>query len=473
MTPPSSTAPRGRQAHPILPLSPCKAAGGAPEPLPSRWRSLRLRAARATPGLPGVAGLVGVAVAVLALAARPALAQDDVEQAKAFFTAGAKLYDQGNYVAATQAFEEAYRIAPRPPLLFSIAQAEKRQYFVDKSTDTLRRAIGHYRQYLDVVKQGGRRADAAQALSELELVSARVDPQPAGAGSVAAPPPPPPPPSKPRLSVMATQTRGAQIWVDGKPAIEGIFSDEVAPGKHAIKVSADGYFDEEREVTIQKAPVALDIALREKPARLTFVTADGAQISVDGRLVGITPLPVAVDLPAGSHVITIAKNGHDAFSQEIEMDRGEAKTINAELRRTGQRTVSYVLLGTAAASVVAGGVFVGLALHQQSVAKGIDSDRSQGNITQDDLDRYNNALNARDKTWKPAAAGAFGGGLALGAIGALLYAFDQPAVGAPGAGKQERPHKPEPPPSAPPSMEMSASPFVGPGFLGATMSERF
>src|SRR5579871_6423187 len=61
--------------------------------------------------------------------------------ARLYFNAGARAYAAGKYVAAIRAFEEAYRMDPRPGLVFSIAQAYRRQYFIDKAKENLSQAI--------------------------------------------------------------------------------------------------------------------------------------------------------------------------------------------------------------------------------------------------------------------------------------------------------------------------------------------
>ena len=91
-----------------------------------------------------------------------------VASAREYFRAGAQAYSVGEYGAAIQAFEQAYALAPRPAVLFSIAQAERRQYFLVRDQQHLRRAIDMFRQYLEEETQTARKADAVQALSELE-----------------------------------------------------------------------------------------------------------------------------------------------------------------------------------------------------------------------------------------------------------------------------------------------------------------
>jgi hypothetical protein len=416
-----------------------------------------------------VRGMVAVAALValgsMAPEARAQETGEKLEQAKVLFNMGAQLYAARKYAAAIQNFEEAYRLAPRPALLFSIAQAERRYYYESRSADYLRRSIAHYREYLGQAEQGGRRAEAGQALAELELVASKQDPAPTASG--AAPPPPPPP--KPTLSVMATQVKGARIAVDGKQTEEGIFSEEMAPGKHSIKVTAEGYFDEEREVVMQGSPLSFDITLKERPASLAFQTNAGAQISVDGRLVGITPLPVPIEVPAGVHVITVALNGHEAFSTEVDLDRGERRSIQAQLRRTTQRTVSYGLLGVAGASLVAGGVFSVLALRSQSDAQKVLDARDQRTISREELDQYNQARDRRDTLWRPAAIGSFGGALGLGLIGGLLYAFDQPGARSSETRERAPRNRPSQPDPSAPSLDVSAAP----GWWGLRASGRF
>jgi hypothetical protein len=414
----------------------------------------------------GVCGLGLVAGLALTPGVHAQESGEKLEQAKGLFNMGAQLYAAGKYAAAIQNFEAAYKLAPRPALLFSIAQAERRYYFESRQPDYLRKAIAHYKEYLGQVGQGGRRAEAGQALAELELVASKLEPvAPVTSGA----PPPPPAPPKPTLSVMATQVKGARISVNGKQTDEGIFSEEVAPGKYSIKVTAEGYFDEEREVVMQNSPLSFDITLKERPAALSFQAPAGAQISVDGRLVGITPLPVPIEVTPGGHVVTVALNGHEAFSTEVDLERGERRSIQANLRRTTQRTVSYGLLGVAGASLIAGGVFSVLALRSQSDAQKVLDAQKERTISRNELDQYNQARDDRDALWRPAAIGSFGAALGLGLVGGLLYAFDQPSTQATGLRERSPKNQPASPSPAAPTMDISAAP----GWWGLRASGRF
>lgn len=90
-------------------------------------KGLVARASRRTTAL-----VLATLVSASVLTAAPASA-DDVEQAKTLFNAGAQAFNVGKFSAAIQAFDAAYALAPRPAILFSLAQAQRRQYFVDRS----------------------------------------------------------------------------------------------------------------------------------------------------------------------------------------------------------------------------------------------------------------------------------------------------------------------------------------------------
>ena len=299
-----------------------------------------------------LAVLASVVIAAPATA-QPEPAKPQVSDARLYFNAGARAYAAGKYPAAVRAFEEAYRIEPRPGLVFSIAQAYRRQYFLDKSNENLVRAIQHYRKYLALDPDGARRGDTAEALSELEPLSSKL-----AASDVAASPAP-----RPATQLMiSSPIDEVTITLDGKPAGLLPYIAAVTPGVHHVALQAKGYLDYERDVRVLDGSVVpLDVTLEEKPARLTVVAPEGAQIAVDGRFRGVAPSP-PIALSAGKHFVTITKNGHDAFSREIAVDRDEARSLHAELPGTTQRTAAWLMMGIGGTAFLAGGGLLTAAL---------------------------------------------------------------------------------------------------------------
>src|SRR5262249_14167768 len=146
---------------------------------------------------------------------------------------GDKAYSAGNFPAAIRAFQEAYKRAPLPPLLFSMAQAYRRQYAIDRKQENLREAIGYYRKYIEQVPQGGRRADAAAALTELEVML----PQSAPGDAAAAPAQPGASENQSPTRVMISSTvKAVQISLDGGKPVATQLIEDVKPGKHKVRM---------------------------------------------------------------------------------------------------------------------------------------------------------------------------------------------------------------------------------------------
>jgi hypothetical protein len=401
----------------------------------------------------------------LVLAGGTAAAQtpEKLEQAKALFNAGAQAYSIGQFTAAIQAFEEAYKISPRPAILFSLAQAERKQYFVDHQPQRLERAVDSYRRYVSEVQQGGRRADAVQALSELEPLLEKQKAQ-------GAPPPAAVPEAKVAARVMVTSpTAGAQVSLDGGKPSEAPFIGEVKPGKHQVLVTAKGHDPEKRDIQlVEGGLVALDLPLKERPALLAVSAPSGSEIHVDGRLVGVAPLMTPIGLANGRHFVAVMKNGAVAWARDVDLVRGETRSVEPQLTTSTQRKISYVVLGAGAAALITGGVFVGLTLDRQSKAQSILDERDSTGITPDRLDTYDKARDQRDR-YKLIATIGLASGAVLGISGFLLYAMDRPSVPMRDAGPAD---KPQNAPAAP-TFEVRALPVMAPTFAGATLHFAF
>ncbi len=399
--------------------------------------------------------------------ASPARAADDpaaVEQAKALFNAGAQAYDAGRFGAAIQAFQQAYALAPRPAILFSMAQAERKSFYVDRRIDDLKHAIEHYHRYLELVPSGGRRGDAADALAALEPMAARMSPQEAATTGTA------PVEAKTRIMVTSS-TPGARASLDDGPPTDVPLIDDVKPGKHRVRVEAEGYFDETREALAATGSLsAVDVPLRDRPASLSIALDASAALSIDGRPTASTPLPRPLELPAGTHVVTITRNGSRAFTRELTLERGKPATLDVKLETSGQRTVAWVFFGGAGAALLAGGAFTAGAFVEQSNARKIVSAQASGNIPASDVGAYQSDVSARDR-WRSVAYATFGAGVGLAAVGTVLWLFDTPAVtfGPPAA---ESPGKPVEAPKKRDPMDMGLAPWMGPGVAGVAFGGR-
>jgi tetratricopeptide (TPR) repeat protein len=380
---------------------------------------------------------------------------DAAAEARTYFEVGAKAYKVGDYTNAIQAFEEAYRRANRPGLLFSIAQANRMEYFARNDPARLRDAVRYYQTYLAAEPKGKRAGEVTEILARLKpLLPSDAPPMTPVAPAAM------PVSTKPRVMI-SSPTPKVRVTFDGRN-VSHPYIQEVAPGKHSFTLRAPGFADYKRDIVVDAkgGSPAYDVALKELPAKLEIVAPDGCEVALDGRLQGVTPLP-ALSVASGTHFVAVTKNGKKAWSTQVALKRGQTRRMEVTLESTGQRTASYILIGIGSAGVVAGGVLGYLSLQKQSDAEEIrDQSEGSGGLPESQLARYDSLRQSRDDL-RLAAFVTAGAGLGVGTLGLFLNLFDEPKAPLPPA--EKAPGAPESKPSGMPAMEISALPLDGGG----------
>ena len=352
-----------------------------------------------------------------------------LEQARVFYEAGRDAFDGQKYAAAISALEQAYRIVPgRASVQFALGKAYHHQYLIDNDTAKAKRASSLLHDAL-AGTTGPEREEAVQMLGELTPVVAKYDAERAAANA-----PPLPPVEKPKTELMiASHTPKAMVSIDhGAPEAAPALV-ETRPGSHAVHVEAGGFFPDDTDATaVDGRLIAVEIQLRERPGTLRIHAPGGAAVAIDGKPVGVAPL-APLDVPAGKHFIAVTARGHEAFSQEVAVARGQSVAIDAgELRRTGQRRASYLVAGGALLLGGGGLVASAFALSARSDADDLADQRKSGNLTAAQLAQQNQRVDdfTRDTT---ISYGLYAGAAALLATSAWLYFSDTPRVEAPPA----------------------------------------
>jgi hypothetical protein len=390
----------------------------------------------------------------LSLASAPAAAEGPIDPAKKaqaanFFDAGAEAYKAGKYQIAAEAFEKAHELLPSAALLFSAAQAYRRQYLTQPAADVLKRAIALYREYLRADANANRREDAMEALQTLVPLE-RVTVSPDGALGNGEGDKEPKAPSAPGLSPDAKQINtarllvtagaaGAEVSLDGGPFGPAPFVASVSPGPHKALVRAPGYDDQ--EVSLQGVAnelVPQHVSLHPKPARLEVTGTSGARVSVDGQVRATVP-GAAVSLDPGRHFVAVTLSGHEPLARRIEVERDQSLRLDAPLPTTRQRMFAWTALSAAGAGLVATGVLTGFTFARQSEALSLQSRPASQPLTPAERDVFNRDVSERND-FSQAATVAGIASAALLATGIGLFVLDEPEVVVPSdaapAGKQ-------------------------------------
>lgn len=343
----------------------------------------------------------------------------DLERAKASWRAGAVAYTAGEYEPAIQAFEAAYALTPLSAIAFSLAQAHRRQYFVAHARVNLERAVELFRRYVQEVPQGGRSADALDALSQLEPLLAA---QPSAEGAAAAQ-------ARPTRLMITSDAPGAQISLDGAAPVASPAIQEATPGEHRVRVEAPGFEPSERAVTALAGELILsEVPLRELPASLVVPTSVDAELYVDGRFVGHGGPRASLALPSGPHTLTVTRPGYRIAQRALVLQRGETLPVEVPLQVTFQRKVARTLFVVGGVGVLAGTIFGAAALHHQRDAQEFLRDQERGNVSSAQADDYD-----VDVRWRNRLRLATGLSLSTAAVlfvaALLTHQLDRPNLG--------------------------------------------
>jgi hypothetical protein len=351
----------------------------------------------------------------------------DIAEARRLFRAAARAYEAGRFDVAAQTFDQAYELAPRAAIRFSAAQALRRLYASDPDPAHLQKALAYYRQYLDEVKEGRRVKDAAEAINALELLLAqRVE----VAGGSNEPPPVTKPARRPTGTLqLDSATPGAVAIIAGRRPLAALPKwVDLPPGSYHVTVRAKGFQSLERRVRIMAGRVTVvDSLLNEVPAELELTGEADADVVVDGRAVGRTPLSRRLRLPSGRHGIAVGRSGRTTFFRELELERGERRVLDVELGMTVQRGFAWGFLASAAGATVTGLVLVGLSAKRLGDAKSIAERRQleQRDLSVAEAEEHNGDIDTAENLQRAAVA-SFATGLAAAGLGLTLYLFDEP-----------------------------------------------
>ena len=97
-----------------------------------------------------------------------------------------------------------------------------------------------------------------------------------------------------------------------------------------------------------------DAAKQEVGEVAVSVEPDGAEVSVDGRVVGKAPLPAPIFLSPGDHQLTVTSHGYGDVGRIVTAKKGESTEVEVKLLWEGTSTA-----GTGGAPAGAGGAASG------------------------------------------------------------------------------------------------------------------
>jgi serine/threonine protein kinase len=133
---------------------------------------------------------------------------------------------------------------------------------------------------------------------------------------------PPPPPD--RMGYLKIEARpSAEIYVDG--AYQGdtppSISLKLKAGEHKVECRHPRYEDYKEVLKIVNGELSRRVVtLKKLKGTLSLITQEGAEVYIDGKLVGVTPVRKPIELDSGPHMVTLKKSGFHTWSTEVTVE---------------------------------------------------------------------------------------------------------------------------------------------------------
>ena len=112
---------------------------------------------------------------LIALVTGAASAKAPADKGRALYDQGEAAFMTGNFVEAATLFEQAFAESQRPEILWNIAQANRRQYDVDKDISRLRRARHVYENFAEVVADPKSKEDATREAAVIDVLIKEIE----------------------------------------------------------------------------------------------------------------------------------------------------------------------------------------------------------------------------------------------------------------------------------------------------------
>jgi hypothetical protein len=155
-------------------------------------------------------------------------------------------------------------------------------------------------------------------------------------------PPPPPatqaqtqadeqePPPKAQLGWLSvTSEPYAEVYVDNRYAGDTPLQIELAPGTHRLECRNPRFETYRESVNITRGELSRrSVLLKKLIGHIALTATEGAEVLIDGIVVGVTPLKDPIEVDVGRHQVTVKKAGYNVWNNQITVSAGQQLPLN-------------------------------------------------------------------------------------------------------------------------------------------------
>jgi hypothetical protein len=147
---------------------------------------------------------------------------------------------------------------------------------------------------------------------------------------------------KPTSVLVNTEPAGATASIPGSPPCITPCLFALRQGTYSLTLAQDGYQTlvhefpkppgDMLELRLQLVPLGGQ-AVSASGFLLVQVDQAGAQIQIDGRVVGISPMTQPIAIATGAHQVTVLRGGYRTHQQQVQVSPGQMATVSVLLQR--------------------------------------------------------------------------------------------------------------------------------------------
>jgi hypothetical protein len=124
----------------------------------------------------------------------------------------------------------------------------------------------------------------------------------------------------------------AVVHVDGKKIGTLPQEKRLAFGKHLVSVSKPGYKPTEYRIVVGAGKITITADLKPVGGIRILSSPGGAQVMLDGVLIGTTPF-VNKEVLTGQHLVSVQLPDYFTFETLLQVEHGKIKVVKAVLKR--------------------------------------------------------------------------------------------------------------------------------------------
>ncbi len=270
----------------------------------------------------------------------PAKAAEEAKRAEAEQSSdlGKQAYRDKQYEEAYKHFDKAYSIFAEPKYLYNMARCQEKLSKYTEAVALLERYITTYK----TANAGAEPPDVKDVRNLIRELKQRAFE------------------ALPEVSIQSVPP-GALVQEDGLTIGSTPLVTHMKPGPHKIVLKLPTYSDLDAEVVVPdsgKVSVVLSLKSNVKHAGVeVWCNIRGAQIILDGKVVGQTPYASFFDVEPGRHQLALSRGSYTSFEQVVDVPEDKILKVSAFLQYEGSTTTFRTYLGWPA--LIIGGLAAG------------------------------------------------------------------------------------------------------------------